>query len=302
MLENVITTRVDNRPPMLEKSQYKSWQSHMLLYIRGNEHGKDLLDSLLNGPLQYGTIEVHDTPTTPAFIRQRTMDDLADKEKIRKESVFPQHDSVLAVQSFLPTDDPIASLNKAMSFIRTALFKMSGSQYRICKDDKIKELRVVLDEEQLAFLADPVDRVDSGLDIQIMPTATIFQTDDLDAFDSDCDEAPSASEVFIANLSAYESYVLSKDEGTATFKKDNKKIIYKMPQKMEAFNHIDFEDVNTDSIPPFVLENNNDHGKNYYSDSLTLGSEYREDESISKEIRHLMKLERKAKRNKGGVT
>ncbi|GKE37834.1 hypothetical protein Tco_1461239 [Tanacetum coccineum] len=72
-----------------------------------------------------------------------------------------------------------------------------------------------------------------------------------------------------------------------------------MPHKMEAFNHIDFKDVNTDSIPPIVLENNNDRGKTYYSDSLTLGPEYREDESISKEIQHLMKLERDAKRHKG---
>ncbi|GJV12972.1 hypothetical protein Tco_1354513 [Tanacetum coccineum] len=67
---------------------------------------------------------------------------------------------------------------------------------------------------------------------------------------------------------------------------------------MEAFNHIDFKDVNTDSIPPFVLDSNNDCGKTYYSDSLTLGPEYREEESISKEIRHLMKLEREAKRHK----
>ncbi|GKD62553.1 hypothetical protein Tco_1300062 [Tanacetum coccineum] len=73
-----------------------------------------------------------------------------------------------------------------------------------------------------------------------------------------------------------------------------------MPHKMEAFK--DFKDVNTDSIPPFVLKNNNDRGKTYYSDSLTLGHEYREDESISKEIRHLMKLERDAKRHKGEVT
>ncbi|GJQ91524.1 hypothetical protein Tco_0002663 [Tanacetum coccineum] len=75
-----------------------------------------------------------------------------------------------------------------------------------------------------------------------------------------------------------------------------------MPRKMEAFNHIDFKDVNTDSIPPFVLENNDDRRKTYYSDSLTLGPEYREDESISKEIQHLMKLEREAKRHKGKVT
>ncbi|GKA69147.1 protein kinase-like domain, concanavalin A-like lectin/glucanase domain protein [Tanacetum coccineum] len=96
--------------------------------------------------------------------------------------------------------------------------------------------------------------------------------------------------------------VYDQEEGIITFEKDNEKITFKMPHKMEAFNPIDFKDVNTDSIPPFVLENNNDRGKTYYSDSLALGPEYREDKSISKEIRHLMKLEREAKRHKGEVT
>ncbi|GJY98304.1 hypothetical protein Tco_0515214 [Tanacetum coccineum] len=96
--------------------------------------------------------------------------------------------------------------------------------------------------------------------------------------------------------------VYDQEEGTVTFKKDDKKITFKMPHMMEMFNQIDIKDINTNSIPPFVLESNNDCGKTYYSDSLTLGSEYREDESISKEIRHLMKLEREAKRHKGEVT
>ncbi|GKA15937.1 protein kinase-like domain, concanavalin A-like lectin/glucanase domain protein [Tanacetum coccineum] len=96
--------------------------------------------------------------------------------------------------------------------------------------------------------------------------------------------------------------VHDQEEGTVTFEKDDKKITFKMPYKMEASNRIYFKDINTDSIPPFVLGSNDDHGKTYNSDSLTLGPDYREDESISKEIRHLMKLEREAKRHKREVT
>ncbi|GKC30280.1 protein kinase-like domain, concanavalin A-like lectin/glucanase domain protein [Tanacetum coccineum] len=96
--------------------------------------------------------------------------------------------------------------------------------------------------------------------------------------------------------------VYDQEEGTVTFEKDDEKITFIMPHKMEASNHIDFKDINTYSIPRFVLESNDDHGKTYYSDSLTLVPEYREDESISKEIRHLMKLEREAKRQKREVT
>ncbi|GKD00654.1 retrovirus-related pol polyprotein from transposon TNT 1-94 [Tanacetum coccineum] len=72
------------------------------------------------------------------------------------------------------------------------------------------ESGMILDEEHLAFLADPMDRVDSGLYTQTLPTTAIFYTDDLDAFDSDCDEAPSASVVLMAKLYAYDLDVLSK--------------------------------------------------------------------------------------------
>ncbi|GJV73645.1 hypothetical protein Tco_1493640 [Tanacetum coccineum] len=69
MAENVIAAGADNRPPMLERSQYDSWQSRMLLCIRGKEHKKHLLDSVQNGPFQFGTIDIPATPTTPASTR-----------------------------------------------------------------------------------------------------------------------------------------------------------------------------------------------------------------------------------------
>nr|GEV18066.1 putative reverse transcriptase domain-containing protein [Tanacetum cinerariifolium] len=96
--------------------------------------------------------------------------------------------------------------------------------------------------------------------------------------------------------------VYDQEKGMVVYKKDNEKITFKMPNKTEKFNHIDFKDVDTSSIPLFVLDNNDNHRKTSYSDSLILGPEYKEGESISKEIRHLMKLERVAwKRNEGEI-
>ncbi|GKC36311.1 hypothetical protein Tco_1048695 [Tanacetum coccineum] len=63
MVENVIAAGADNRPPMLEKSQYNSWQSRMKLYIQGKEQGKELLDSVLHVSFKYGTVVVPD-PTS----------------------------------------------------------------------------------------------------------------------------------------------------------------------------------------------------------------------------------------------
>ncbi|GKF05977.1 hypothetical protein Tco_0036645, partial [Tanacetum coccineum] len=95
--------------------------------------------------------------------------------------------------------------------------------------------------------------------------------------------------------------VYDQNEGMIIFEKDDEKITFKMPYMMETFDHVDLKDVNTDLIQPFVLKNNDNLRKTYYSDSLALGSEYREDESKSKEIRHLMKLEREAKKRKEEV-
>ncbi|GJT22713.1 hypothetical protein Tco_0892650 [Tanacetum coccineum] len=164
----------------------------------------------------------------------------------------------LVVPKFLPTDDPIESLNKAMAFLSTVITSRypqtknklrtlsnprnqaaiqdgqgkaigtwvskntgndTANQSRIIrcykcrgKDDACSSSRsgVALDEEQLAFLADIGERVDSGPNSQALITTAIFQTYDIDAFDSDCDEMPTSSAVFMANLSAYDSDVLSK--------------------------------------------------------------------------------------------
>ncbi|GJY71503.1 hypothetical protein Tco_0475206 [Tanacetum coccineum] len=84
LAENVIVSGADNRPPMLDKTNYSSWASRMLLYIKGKEHGKLLVDSVLNRPFQYGTMVEPGNETTPAMIRARTYTDLTDEEKIRE--------------------------------------------------------------------------------------------------------------------------------------------------------------------------------------------------------------------------
>ncbi|GJW52699.1 hypothetical protein Tco_0096784 [Tanacetum coccineum] len=84
LAENMIVAGVDNRPPMLDKIQYSSWASRMLLYIKGKENKKLLVDSVLNGPFKYGITTVPDTQTTPATVRDKTYDELKDAEKIRE--------------------------------------------------------------------------------------------------------------------------------------------------------------------------------------------------------------------------
>ncbi|GKB15623.1 hypothetical protein Tco_0849546 [Tanacetum coccineum] len=69
---------------MLDKTRYSSWASRMLLYIKGKENGKLLVDSVLNRPFKYGTVTEPGTTTTPITVRDRRYDELTDAEKIHE--------------------------------------------------------------------------------------------------------------------------------------------------------------------------------------------------------------------------
>nr|GEV79713.1 hypothetical protein [Tanacetum cinerariifolium] len=102
----LVHTQRMNHHPMLEKSQYDSWQIRMLLYIRGLELSPQERESKLYNEFDRFTSEKEET-----------------------------------IHSYM-------------------------------------------------------ERVESGPDVQALTTTTIFQTDDIDAFDLDYDEAPTSSVVF----------------------------------------------------------------------------------------------------------
>ncbi|GJT85589.1 hypothetical protein Tco_1067306 [Tanacetum coccineum] len=57
LAEYMIVSGAKNRPPMLDKSMFNSWESRMLLYIKGKKNGRMMLESIKNGPLVYPTVE-----------------------------------------------------------------------------------------------------------------------------------------------------------------------------------------------------------------------------------------------------
>nr|GEU52377.1 hypothetical protein [Tanacetum cinerariifolium] len=68
----------------------------------------------------------------------------------------------------------------------------------------------ILHEEELAFLADP--RISEGQATQTVITHNAaYQVDDLDAYDSDCDEFNTAKVTLMANLSQYGSDALAEN-------------------------------------------------------------------------------------------
>ncbi|GJV90245.1 hypothetical protein Tco_1538058 [Tanacetum coccineum] len=159
------------------------------------------------------------------------------------------------VQLRMQGDDPIACLNKAMDFLTVESFLVtvqqvqgrqgqsyygtgyksnasssrgnnSSGQARVVKCYNYKamlaeaqEAGQILDEEQLAFLVDL--RVPDGQAVQtIIPNNAAFQTEDLDTYDSDCDDISNEKAVLMANISNYGSDVISEVPHSETYLND----------------------------------------------------------------------------------
>ncbi|GJW50534.1 retrovirus-related pol polyprotein from transposon TNT 1-94 [Tanacetum coccineum] len=101
-----------------------------------------------------------------------------------------------------------------MGTIRTYPPGASGSNSRKQRTDKVLLVQAqasgqILHEEELAFLADP--GIPEGQATQTVITHNAaYQADDLDAYDSDCDELNTAKVALMANLSHYGSDALAE--------------------------------------------------------------------------------------------
>ncbi|GJR49095.1 hypothetical protein Tco_1317198 [Tanacetum coccineum] len=104
-----------------------------------------------------------------------------------------------------------------------------------------QEAGQILDEEQLAFLADP--GIPDGQDVQTtIPNTNAFHTEDLDAYDSDCDDVSNAKAVLMANLSSYCSDVLSEVPHSETSHNDMDNQSVHVMQDFEQTLIVDFLD------------------------------------------------------------
>ncbi|GKA28484.1 retrovirus-related pol polyprotein from transposon TNT 1-94 [Tanacetum coccineum] len=56
LLEDIQCASSDTRPPMLDRTDFASWQQRIRLYYQGKENGVNILKSIDEGPFQMGTI------------------------------------------------------------------------------------------------------------------------------------------------------------------------------------------------------------------------------------------------------
>ncbi|GKB51435.1 hypothetical protein Tco_0902188, partial [Tanacetum coccineum] len=158
---------------------------------------------------------------------------------VNQQPKYSQSDSGLIVPVFQKDDDPIDAINHMMSFLtavvtsrypttnnqlrnssnpsRTYTPGASGSnsgKQRMVFKEKVLLVQAqangqVLHEEELAFLVDP--GIAEGQAIQtVINHNAAYQAEDLDAYDSDCNELNTAKVALMANLSHYGSDSLAE--------------------------------------------------------------------------------------------
>ncbi|GJW78016.1 hypothetical protein Tco_0139698 [Tanacetum coccineum] len=180
----------------------------------------------------------HHTLTVSQVITQVAYQSPQAPTQLMTESPFV--DSGFAVPVFSPGDDPIACLNKAMAFL-TAVASSREDKGKIILVQHIRAMLLVqgeiqqVDKQELLnattakvkdiWLGNALSQSDQGMlhgirRKQFIPHNAAFQTEDLDTYDSDCDDLSSAQAVLMANISNYGSDVISEVPNSETYLND----------------------------------------------------------------------------------
>ncbi|GJV12998.1 hypothetical protein Tco_1354539 [Tanacetum coccineum] len=232
LAEYMTLSGADNCPPMLDKPLYDSWKSRMELYMQNREHGRMILESVKHGQLDWPSIEVD------GVTRLKKYAELSASEKLQADCDLKATNIIL---QGLPTDvyalvnhhritKDLWEQGRQSSFAagtsgtrakswNGGIFRNNAQKPKRKRDatwfrDKVLLVEAqgsgkVLNVEELEFLADL--GVAEGLVTQTVITHNAaYQADDLDAYDSNCDDFSTAKVVLMANLSSYGLDVLSE--------------------------------------------------------------------------------------------
>nr|GEW76233.1 reverse transcriptase domain-containing protein [Tanacetum cinerariifolium] len=138
---------------------------------------------------------------------------------VHQQSDFSQPDSGLIVPVFQKCDDLIDAINHMMLFLTavvTSRYPPTNNQLRNSYNPRqqatINNRRVTVQPiqgRQNSLAADP-GIAEAQTTPYVITNNAAYQSDDLDAYDSDCDKINSAKISFMANLSHYGSYSLAE--------------------------------------------------------------------------------------------
>nr|GEZ54397.1 hypothetical protein [Tanacetum cinerariifolium] len=208
--EDIQCAGSDTRPPMLDRTNFASWQQRIRLYCQGKENEVNILKSIDEGTFQMGTfretlVEGEEGAFHLGLERALFDSDLSPEDKDRTSSntrnqATVQDDRVV-VHNVLNRTKVKGTMQGERVQLVTGHIARNYTQpkrpqnLKYFKDKMLlmpaQENRVVSDEEQLMFIVGGQDNiVDEDMDeppVQdlALNVANAFQADECDAFDSD---------------------------------------------------------------------------------------------------------------------
>ncbi|GJQ98942.1 hypothetical protein Tco_0521927 [Tanacetum coccineum] len=183
LLKDIQCVGSDTRPPMLDRTNFASWQQCIRLYYRGKENRVNILKSIDEGPFQIGTFretlaESEEGAFHLGLEQPHVYSDLAPEEKERYNGRQNRGQGNNARGTGAAgnggAQNRVGNVNLGQAR-QIKCYNYNGSKDNIVDED--------VDELLVQDLALNVDNV--------------FQDDECDALDSDVDEAPTAQTMFV---------------------------------------------------------------------------------------------------------
>nr|GEW18616.1 hypothetical protein [Tanacetum cinerariifolium] len=210
LADKAILSGADNRPPMLEKDMYDSWKNRMELYMMNRQYGRMIIESVENGPHIWPTIEENRVTRPKKYSDPSVAKATKADCDVKATNIILQGLSLKSSQYGLPyqSSTPLSITypsNDYQSLVHHNVYSPPSSIPQM-------EYAPIVTQQQYEF-----PQLDSGLTVLVFKqdpgipegqaTQTIitynaaYQANDLDTFDSDCDELNTAKVGLMANLS-----------------------------------------------------------------------------------------------------
>nr|GEX70895.1 hypothetical protein [Tanacetum cinerariifolium] len=233
LAEHIIVAGAENRPPMLEKSMYDSWACCIRLFIKGKKHGRVMLDSVDNGPLVYPTIEENGQTRLKKYSELTKAEQLQDDCDVQATNIIlhglPPNVYVLVdhQEAAKAIWDKVKLLMKGTELsyqehecrLYDLFDKFASVQGETFGEDSIDCINKALPFTS-AVASRGIATTSKGTNATGQPWVLKcyncqgegHMTEDLDAYDSDCDDLSLAKEVLMDNISSCDSDVLFEGE------------------------------------------------------------------------------------------